>query len=241
MSGTGRLLEVGGVEITYGKKVAVTRASLEVGAGECVALLGTNGSGKSSVLKTIAGMIRQRRGTVSFDGRVADDLDVSARVRAGLILCPEGRQLFPQMSVYENLSAGAYMRKIGKEIIREEIAALGRYFPVLNERRDQKAGTLSGGEQQMVALGRALMGKPRLLLLDEPSLGLSPKLTKTVFEIIRSIVEEGCSILIAEQNVYLTLEVSNSAYILSSGTMSERYDSKDILANESRLSQLLGQ
>ena len=235
------ILSVEAASVTYGKKVAVLDASLAVPRGECVALIGTNGAGKSSLLRSIAGVQNRIAGRFLFENTDVFRWDSRQCVESGLILCPEGRQLFPRMSVFDNIALGAYRRSIPKSEIEREFIALCAYFPILLERRNQDAGTLSGGEQQMVALARALMGKPKLLLLDEPSLGLSPIMTETLFSIIAQIVETGCSILIAEQNVYATLRASRYAYIMESGVISQRHESKDVLQSPQLLLSLLGQ
>jgi branched-chain amino acid transport system ATP-binding protein len=235
------LLRVSGLSVSYGKKIAVTNASLHVGAGECVALIGTNGAGKSSLLKTISGVQARSSGQIDFAGESSSGWDTATAVRNGLILCPEGRQLFPRMSVLDNISLGAFQRRLSRSALLEEISKLETLFPVLRERRDQEAGTLSGGEQQMVAIARALMGAPKLLLLDEPSLGLSPIMTDKLFETIRTIVAQGCSILIAEQNVYSTLKCSHRAYVVESGVVSDSYSADEVIRDPRLILSLLGQ
>ena len=235
------LLEVSGLDVRYGRKVAVSGASLTVGTHECVALIGTNGAGKSSLLKTIAGLQSRSAGAVRFDGTAVIDGDAAAAVASGLILCPEGRQLFARMTVYENVTLGAFRRRLSHSQLKDAFDDLVQLFPVIGERRGQDAGTLSGGEQQMVALARAMMGAPRLLMLDEPSLGLSPIMTDKLFETIGSIVAKGCSILIAEQNVYATLKCSNRAYVVESGQLSPSYQPSEIESDPRLLLKLLGQ
>ncbi len=235
------LLTVDSASIQYGKKVAVLNASLSVAPGESVALVGTNGAGKSSLLRTIAGIQARGTGKFFFDGSDVSQWDSAQCVENGLILCPEGRQLFPRMNVFDNVTLGAYKRSIARRELEDEFERLQEFFPVLIERRKQEVGTLSGGEQQMVALARALMGRPKLLLLDEPSLGLSPIMTETLFSIIERIVGTGCSVLIAEQNIYSTLRATTKAYIMESGVLSPEYTSDHVLNNSHLLMKLLGQ
>lgn len=235
------LLSVEAASVKYGKKVAVLDAFLTVRSGECVALVGTNGAGKSSLLRTIAGIQNRTAGKFTFDGSDASQWDSAKCVEHGLVLCPEGRQLFPRMSVFDNVSLGAYRRSVSRREVADEFEKLQEFFPVLIERRKQEVGTLSGGEQQMVALARALMGRPKLLLLDEPSLGLSPIMTETLFSIIDRIVGTGCSVLIAEQSIYATLRATTKAYIMESGVLSPEYTSDYVLNNSHLLMKLLGQ
>ncbi|MCM2347139.1 MAG: ABC transporter ATP-binding protein [Acidovorax soli] len=235
------LLSVSGLSVSYGKKVAVSNASLRVEPGECVALIGTNGAGKSSLLKTISGVQAMTSGYVEFNGENRSGWDTATAVRNGLILCPEGRQIFPRMSVLDNITLGAFQRRLSKHDLHAELSKLEALFPILYERRQQEVGTLSGGEQQMVAIARALMGAPKLLLLDEPSLGLSPIMTDKLFETIRAIVNQGCSILIAEQNVYSTLKCSTRAYVVESGVVSDSYTSDEVVRDPRLLLSLLGQ
>lgn len=235
------LLRVSGLDVRYGKKVAVSGAGLEVRTNECVALIGTNGAGKSSLLKSIAGVQSRAAGEVRFADKNASSWDAAASVSHGLVLCPEGRQLFPRMTVYENVTLGAFRRRLSEKTQKEQFDQLVELFPVIGERRRQHAGTLSGGEQQMVALARALMGSPRLLMLDEPSLGLSPIMTDKLFETIGHIVQRGCSVLIAEQNVYATLRCSDRAYVVESGSVSASYTPPQIENDSRLLLSLLGQ
>lgn len=234
------LLEVSQMAVHYGTKVAVKGASLTVNAGECVALIGTNGAGKSSILKAIAGIHRKSTGEVRFDGQDTSRWGAAEAVEHGLVLCPEGRQLFPQMSVIDNLLLGAFRRKIGKAQLETDIERLEDIFPVIKARRKQAAGTLSGGEQQMVALARALMSAPKLLMLDEPSLGLSPLLIERLFETIQKIVTTGCSVLIAEQNVFITLKNAHRAYVVNSGTITHSSSAEALLENQGVLLSLMG-
>lgn len=235
------LLRVRDLKVMYGPKVAIANVNLDVEAGECVCLLGTNGSGKSSLLGAIAGIVDGATGDISFGGRSIGGSSSSDRVRDGLVLCPEGRQLFPKMSVRDNVVSGAYVKRMSRIDIEAAISELGRYFPVLLRRGEQLAGTLSGGEQQMVALGRALISKPRLLLLDEPSLGLSPILTNEMFGIIRESLNEDRTVLVAEQNVLATLKVATHAYILNGGEISEKIPVVELRRDRRLLDRLIGQ
>lgn len=234
------LLNVSDLSVHYGSKVAVQNASLAVGSGECVALIGTNGAGKSSILKTVAGIHRQSAGSIRFDGHDASRWGAAEAVQHGLILCPEGRQLFPQMSVIDNVLLGAFRRQAGKAELAASLERVETIFPVIRERRKQAAGTLSGGEQQMVALARALMSSPRLLMLDEPSLGLSPLLIERMFETIRQIIATGCSVLIAEQNVFITLKTAHRAYVVDSGAITHSSSAAELLDNQEVLLGLMG-
>jgi branched-chain amino acid transport system ATP-binding protein len=193
---------------------------LEVAEGEVVALLGANGAGKSSTLRTISGLLRPSKGTVEFEGRRIDRAAPERIVQMGISQVPEGRQMFTELSVLENLRLGAYTRSDGRGV-KQDLDRVYGYFPVLAERKRQQAGLLSGGEQQMLAIGRALMAKPRLLLLDEPSLGLAPMLVRDIFEIIGKInKEEGLTILVVEQDANLALGIAAHGYVLETGTVS---------------------
>lgn len=235
------ILSVESASIRYGKKIAAIDVSLSLSPAECVALVGTNGAGKSSLLRIISGIQNRTSGKFFFDNQEITTWNSAKCVEHGLILCPEGRQLFPRMSVFDNVTLGAYRRSISRRTLLLEFEALKEFFPVLIERKKQEVGTLSGGEQQMVALARALMGRPKLLLMDEPSLGLSPIMTETLFSIIKMIAGTGCAVLIAEQNIYSTLRSTTRAYVMESGVISPSYESAHILSNPQILMKLLGQ
>ncbi len=214
------LLNFQDVHASYGAVLALQGVSLEVAEGEVVALLGANGAGKSSTLRTISGLLRPSRGTVEFEGRRIDRTAPERIVQMGISQVPEGRQTFTELTVIENLRLGAYTRRDGRAV-KQDLERVYSYFPVLEERQRQQAGLLSGGEQQMLAIARALMAKPRLLLLDEPSLGLAPILVREIFEIIGKInKEEGLAILVVEQDASLALGIAAHGYVLETGTVS---------------------
>ena len=210
------LLRVRGVTTYYGEIRILEDVSLEVGKGELVCLLGGNASGKSTTLKTILGLVRPRSGVVEFDGQDVTRLTTSRRIALGMAIVPENRRLFAPLTVEENLELGAYLRNGGVDEAREQVFEL---FPRLRERRTQVAGTLSGGEQQMVAMGRALMSQPRLLLMDEPSMGLAPSLVRQNFEIIRRINSSGVAVLVVEQNANISLRIADRGYVLQTGSI----------------------
>ncbi|EKP95303.1 ABC transporter ATP-binding protein [Thermaerobacter subterraneus] len=211
------MLELKDVHVSYGSVRALEGISLQVGSGELVALLGPNGAGKSTTLRAISRLVPLRRGAIVLDGAVPLHRDPpEGVVRRGVVHVPEGRQIFPELTVEENLWTGAFTRRHRAEI-RQDLEAVYQRFPRLKERRHQLGGTLSGGEQQMLAIGRALMARPRLLLLDEPSMGLSPRLVEEVFTIIGDLHREGVSILLVEQNAHIALQVAGRAYVLENG------------------------
>jgi len=210
------LLSVNELEAYYGRIRALKGVSLKVPEGGIVALLGANGAGKTTTLRVVSGLMRPARGTVEFDGRRVDRVSAEQLVRLGIAHVPEGRQIFPDLTVRENLRLGAYTRQDGSAIA-EELQRVYQHFPILEQRSGQLAGTLSGGEQQMLAIGRALMAKPRLLLMDEPSLGLAPRLVKEIFRIIEEIRASGTTVLLVEQNVHMALTVADYGYVLESG------------------------
>ncbi|MEO8204470.1 MAG: ABC transporter ATP-binding protein [Betaproteobacteria bacterium] len=224
------LLEVRGLEVRYGGIRAVKGVDLEVGEGELVCLIGANGAGKTSILKAICGLLPAAAGTVGYAGKPIAGVRSFKLVREGLVLVPEGRGIFGQLTVAENLAMGAFSRTDRAEVKRD-LARMLELFPRLAERSDQSAGTLSGGEQQMLALGRALMSKPRLLLLDEPSMGLAPLMVAKIFAVVRQIAAEGVTILLVEQNARMALEAASRGYVMESGAITLSGVAKELLAD----------
>jgi branched-chain amino acid transport system ATP-binding protein len=232
------LLSLEEVTTYYGQMRILEGVSLQVDAGELVSLLGGNASGKSTTLTTVLGIVRPRSGRVLIDDEVVNDFDVPKRISRGLAIVPENRRLFGQMTVRENLELGAVLRS--GENLDEDFERVHTLFPRLHERRDQLAGTLSGGEQQMVAMGRALMSRPRLLLMDEPSMGLSPALVQQNFRIIKEVHESGVAILMVEQNATMALSIADRGYVLSTGEIVLEGAAKDLLASEDLKRAYLG-
>jgi len=233
------LLEVKGLEAGYGGIRAVKGIDLEVREGELVCLIGANGAGKSSTLRAICGLLPLRAGSVRYAGADAAAVPVYELPRRGLVMVPEGRGIFPQLTVAENLAMGAFSR--GDAGVAADLERQYETFPRLRERRTQTAGTLSGGEQQMLAIGRALMARPRLLLLDEPSMGLAPKLVAKIFEIVREIAQLGVTILLVEQNARLALEVASRGYVMESGNITLADEAKNLLADPKVREAYLGE
>lgn len=226
------MLTFDNVRLSYGSFLALDGVTLHADAGELVVLLGANGAGKSSIFLTASGLHRAGGGSIRFGERELVGMNPSQIVQDGLVHCPEGRKLFLQMSVLKNLMLGAYVHrsdKAGNRARLEEVLAL---FPILDEKKDDAAGSLSGGQQQMVAIGRALMGRPKVLLLDEPSLGLAPLVVKQVFEVIQRINRAGTTVLLAEQNAYAALKIANRAYVLERGRIVLEGDPQSLLHNE---------
>jgi branched-chain amino acid transport system ATP-binding protein len=214
-SGARPLLVVNEIEAYYGRVCALHSVSLEVAEGSVVALLGANGAGKTTTLRVISGLLRPTRGWFEFDGKRIDGWSPDRLVRAGIVQVPEGRQIFAELTVRENLLLGGYARRDRGDA--REAPRVFEYFPRLRERLQQRAGTLSGGEQQMLAIGRALMARPRLLVLDEPSLGLAPMLVREIFRVISEIRAAGTTVLLVEQNAHMALDVADRAYVLETG------------------------
>ncbi|RZL29739.1 MAG: ABC transporter ATP-binding protein, partial [Rubrivivax sp.] len=232
-------LKVDRIKVAYGKTVALHGISLEVGAGEIVALIGANGAGKSTTLRAISGLLKTGEGQVTWGGQSITGWAVDRIVAAGIAHCPEERHVWPNMSVQENLALGAYLCKSKADIERRTGIAFHR-FPRLKERARQLAGTLSGGEQQMLAIARALMSEPRLLMLDEPSLGLSPKMADEVFDVVREINRHGVTVLLVEQNVHNALSIASRAYVVETGRIAASRDAASLLNDPALLNAYLG-
>jgi branched-chain amino acid transport system ATP-binding protein len=236
----GAILSVDRVDTYYGTIRALKGISLEVRPGEIVTLLGANGAGKTTTLRSINGLNRPRRGTITFQGRDVTNLPAHQIVKLGVSQSPEGRKLFPRMTVVENLEMGAFQRSDRSEL-KEDMERVFSLFPRLAERRTQKAGTMSGGEQQMCAIGRALMARPKLLMLDEPSMGLAPIFVERIFETIVEINKQGTPILLVEQNALMALEVADRGYVLETGSIVLEGPAKELQTNEQVRKTYLGE
>jgi branched-chain amino acid transport system ATP-binding protein len=233
------MLEVNNIKVAYGAIRALKGISFRVDEGEIVTLIGANGAGKSTTLKTISGLLHAREGSIVFEGKDISNLQSFEIVSRGISQVPEGRRIFPQQSVTENLELGAYQRKDYKQI-RADIQKVFSYFSRLEERKNQMAGTLSGGEQQMLAIGRGLMSRPKLLLLDEPSMGLAPLLVKEIFAIIKEINDNGTTILLVEQNANMALSIAQKAYVMETGEIVLSGAAHDLSRNEQVRKAYLG-
>lgn len=233
------MLKVEDIHVYYGNIHALKGVSLTIDEGELVTLIGANGAGKSTTLRAISGLNLPREGQVTYNGQPMGSMSTPERVSNGLILCPEGRQIFANLTVEENLELGAYLRKDKPEIAKDK-ARVFSWFPRLEERAKQLGGTLSGGEQQMLAIGRAMMSRPKLLLLDEPSMGLAPLLVKQIFEIILKIREEGVTILLVEQNANVALSIADRAYVLETGEVTLSGDARVMMADPEVKAAYLG-
>ncbi|MEP6851532.1 MAG: ABC transporter ATP-binding protein [bacterium] len=232
------LLEVRDLEVRYGAIRAIKGISFDVGQSEIVALLGANGAGKTTTQKTISGMLRPSAGSIAFDGQRIDGIAAHDLISRGICHVPEGRRVFPRMTVHENLEMGAFRFKRPDPALFEQVLDL---FPRLRERLAQQAGTLSGGEQQMLAIGRALMGKPRLLLLDEPSMGLAPLIVAQIFDIVREINTEGVTVLLVEQNAAQALALASRGYVLETGELVLTGTGQELLADDRIRAAYLGE
>lgn len=234
------LLEIKDLEVNYGVIKAIKGVSFDVNEGEIIALIGANGAGKTTILHTITGLIQAKKGSIVFDGKELTKTPPHKIVSMGMAHVPEGRRIFQQLSVLENLKLGAYTRK-DKSEIASTLKMVYERFPRLEERKKQVAGTLSGGEQQMLAMGRALMSKPRIILMDEPSMGLSPLLVSEIFDIIKVINESGTTVLLVEQNAKKALSIADRAYVLETGKITLSGDAKDLINDESVKKAYLGE
>ena len=232
------LLKINDIHVYYGAIHAIKGISLEVHENEIVTLIGANGAGKSTTLNTVSGLLKPRQGTVELNGQVINGLGASKIVPMGLSLCPEGRRIFQQMTVKENLEMGAYTRPVNE--IAASLDEMFQRFPRLKEREKQIAGTLSGGEQQMLAMARALMSRPRLLMLDEPSMGLAPILVEQIFDIIAELHASGVTILLVEQNAQMALHVADRAYVMETGVITMQGPAEDLLHNDAVQKAYLG-
>jgi len=238
---TKNILEINDLKVSYGAIQAIRGIDLKVGAGEMVALIGANGAGKTTTLKTLAGLLTPASGSITFDGKAHAAIKSHDLIREGLALVPEGRGIFPKLTVHENLEMGAFSRRDGKGAISADIERMYSIFPRLKERSQQLAGTMSGGEQQMLAISRALMGKPKLLLLDEPSMGLAPIIVQKIFETIVDVVKGGVTLLLVEQNARLALQTCQRAYVIDGGKITLEGCSKTLLDDDQVRKAYLGE
>jgi branched-chain amino acid transport system ATP-binding protein len=235
----GTMLQIDDINVYYGAIHAIKGISLKVDQGEIVTLIGANGAGKSTTLRTISGLLKPKSGKITFEGKNIAGLPAHAIVKAGISQVPEGRRIFANMTVQENLDLGAYARQ-DTDGVAKDLKVVFERFPRLLERKNQEAGTLSGGEQQMLAMGRALMSRPRLLLLDEPSMGLAPLLIKEIFSIIQDINQTGTTILLVEQNANMALSIANRAYVLETGRITLSGEAQKLAASEDVRKAYLG-
>lgn len=236
----GEMLSVKGINVFYGSIHAIKDVAFHVNEGEIVTLIGANGAGKTTTMHAISGLMRPKTGSIEFMGQPIHTMEAHKIIRLGLAQVPEGRRVFSQLTVQENLEMGAYIRKDGKEAVAKDYEMVFELLPRLKERRRQQAGTLSGGEQQMLAIGRALMCKPRMLLLDEPSMGLSPLLVKEIFHIIANVKKDGVTVLLVEQNAKMALEIADRAYVLETGRITMEGPAADLMARDEVRKAYLG-
>ena len=233
------MLKVENIDVYYGNIQALREVSLEVNEGEIVTLIGANGAGKTTLLKTLSGLLKPKKGTIEYLGKSIAGKAAQGIVKSGISQVPEGRRVFANMSVEENLDLGAYLRK-DRDGIKKDMERVYELFPRLLERKNQSAGTLSGGEQQMLAMGRAIMAKPKLLLLDEPSMGLAPLMVQTIFRIIKEINEAGTTVLLVEQNAHMALSIVQRAYVIETGKVVLSGDAKELQESDEVRAAYLG-
>lgn len=233
------MLDIKNMDVHYGVIHAIKDVSLTVNEGEIVTLIGANGAGKTTILRTISGLIKPTNGSISFNGTDITNLSAQERVKIGISHVPEGRHVFSTMTVMENLDLGAYLRR-DKGGIAEDLEMVFERFPILKDRRKQQAGTLSGGEQQMLAIGRGLMSRPKILFLDEPSMGLAPLLVQEIFSIIKDINQTGTTILLVEQNASMSLQIANRAYVMETGSIVLSGTGADLMNSEDIKKAYLG-
>ena len=234
------MLEIKDIEVFYGVIQAIKGISFEVNEGEVIALIGANGAGKTTTLQTITGLLQPKKGSILFEGKDITKIPAHKIVSLGMAHVPEGRRVFAELTVYENLKMGAYTRK-DKAEIQETLQMVYKRFPRLEERKNQLAGTLSGGEQQMLAMGRALMSHPKIIVMDEPSMGLSPIFVNEIFKIIKDVSKSGTTVLLVEQNAKKALSIADRAYVLEIGKIVLEGDAKDLLNNEAIKKAYLGE
>jgi branched-chain amino acid transport system ATP-binding protein len=228
----GQLLSLKNISVKYGSFAAIHDINFEVNVGEIVVLLGSNGAGKSTAFRTISGLTKPAEGEILFEGKSLNKVSADKIVQLGIGQCPEGRKLFPAMSVQENLRMGAFAHRRKKDEIKKSLQYVYELFPILHEKKDDAAGSLSGGQQQMLAIGRALMSKPKLMLLDEPSVGLAPLIVEQMFEVIQQINREGTTILLAEQNANAALRIADKGYVFENGSIVLQGTSQELFAND---------
>lgn len=234
------MLKVTNINVSYGKVEIIKQVSFEVNQGEVVVIIGANGAGKTTIMKTVTGLLKPTQGEMSFEGQTISRIPAEKIVKLGLAMCPEGRQVFPQHTVYENLVLGGYLIRKDKQTFQKNIEHMYSLFPILKERSKQFAGTLSGGEQQMLAIARAMMSNPKLLLLDEPSAGLAPIYVKGIFDMIKKLSEQGTTILLVEQMANMALKIANRAYVLETGRIALGGTAEEIMNDPKVVESYLG-
>ena len=237
----GEMLSVKNINVFYGSIHAIRDVSFHVNEGEIVTLIGANGAGKTTTMHAISGLLKLQSGEIDYCGQTISKMEAHKIIRLGLAQVPEGRRVFSGLTVQQNLQMGAYVRRDGKEAIQNDFDMVFELLPRLKERRNQPAGTLSGGEQQMLAMGRALMSRPKIILMDEPSMGLSPILVNEIFDIIRSVSESGTTVLLVEQNAKKALAIADRAYVLETGRITMSGNAKDLLEDDSIKKAYLGE